>query len=174
MTEAAESARVEPRTNLFVLAAMSAERVSGPVKVRNLSASGALIEGVALPSLGERLILRRGDNFIAGRVVWCEGGKAGLHFESPVRVQDWLPNRRSGQTGIDAAFHGIRSDQAIAPTAGPTIGPFAACDLLQLAEGIDVLAGALVNDPAVVTRLGDKLRALDIASQTLRKLARLG
>ena len=51
--------RREPRTNMFVMATIYADTGSAPVKVRNLSSTGALIEGEVLPPLGATVRLRR-------------------------------------------------------------------------------------------------------------------
>lgn len=45
---------------MFVLATLSSAGASGQVKIRNTSATGALIEGPALPAVGEQLHLSRG------------------------------------------------------------------------------------------------------------------
>lgn len=158
---------------MFVLAAISADRVSGPVRIRNLSPSGALIEGAALPSPGERLVLRRGQNSIGGKVVWCHEGKAGLRFDGRATVGDWLPAGQPGQQRVDETFQQLKSSALAAPAASstPTARPFCASDLRQLARAIDALADDLADDDAVVARHGAKLQALDIAAQTLRKLA---
>ena len=46
---------------MLVLASMAAESVSGPIKIRNMSPEGALIESSALPQVGEHLSLRRAE-----------------------------------------------------------------------------------------------------------------
>ena len=175
MVDAAERARIELRTNVFVLAAISADRVSGAVRIRNLSPSGALIEGAALPLPGEPLVLRRGENSIGGKVVWCHDGKAGLRFDGQATVGDWLPAAQSSQQRVDEAFQGLKSGAAEPPaaSAAPPARPFSPSDLRQLARAIDALADALADDDAVVARHAAKLQTLDIAAQTLRKLAGL-
>src|SRR5687768_8991878 len=99
--------RTLPRTSMFVLASMTAETVSGPVKIRNLSPDGALIEGAALPRLDEHLAIRRGELAATGRVIWCDGGKAGLRFDHYVDVAAWLP-AGPPQQQVDQAFHAIK------------------------------------------------------------------
>ena len=53
--------RRDERTHLFVIGTLYFGRSSAPVRVRNLSATGALIEGTSLPHVGTEIILRRGD-----------------------------------------------------------------------------------------------------------------
>jgi hypothetical protein len=159
---------------MFVLATMSAAQASGPVKIRNMSASGALIEGASLPQAGESITLRRGDKAIAARIVWSEHGRAGLRFAGRATVRDWLPSAQSGQQDVDEAFQAVKSGEVVERMIAPTIGPFTSSDLRQLARAIDALADDLADDAAFISRHGTKLQALDVASQTLRKLASLG
>ena len=168
-------ARSEPRTNMFVMAAISASTASGPVRIRNLSPSGALIEAKALPMPGELVMLRRGEDSISGKVVWTEAGKAGLHFEAKVHVAKWLPGGQSAQQQVDETFQQIKDAAHVSPPA-PRTAPLhsqmpSALDFRRLARAIDALADDLADDPAVVARYGTRLQALDIAGQALRKVA---
>ena len=56
-----DCARVEPRTNMFVMAALVTGHTRETVKVRNMSASGALVEGPTLPNPGTPCLLNRGE-----------------------------------------------------------------------------------------------------------------
>lgn len=159
---------------MFVLASMDAPAVSGPIKIRNMSLSGALVEGDALPGVGEHLRLRRGELTVSGRIAWRDAGKAGLRFEQDVEVSRWLPTAGGGQQKVDRAFHDLKSGAAepapvpAAPSAAP---PTAREDALKVAEALDALADALSEDAAVVTKHASRLQSLDIASQFLRRLA---
>lgn len=51
-----------------------------PVIVRNLSCSGAMIEGSNLPALNRTALLKRGRIEALGTVVWQEGGRCGFQF----------------------------------------------------------------------------------------------
>ena len=78
------------RTHLFVAARLSFASGSSPVHLRNMSPSGALIEGPVLPSRGEPATLRRGSLEVIVKVVWTTGRKAGVSFLYPVHVADWM------------------------------------------------------------------------------------
>ncbi|HEX9947586.1 MAG TPA: hypothetical protein VGA98_08605, partial [Allosphingosinicella sp.] len=52
--------RVAPRTNLLLAATAEVGGRSLPVRIRNLSETGALIEGAGLPDAGMSLVLARG------------------------------------------------------------------------------------------------------------------
>ncbi len=158
---------------MFVLASMTAETVSGPVKIRNMSPDGALIEGAALPRVGEQLSLRRGELVAAGRVVWCQGGRAGLRFDHYVDVTTWLP-AGGRQQQVDQAVHLIKNGLANVvplPVAPAGTSPIDKSDLLDAATALDALADALAEDAGVIASHSTRLQALDIASQMLRRCA---
>ena len=50
------------------------------VKLRNLSAEGALVEGDKLPIEGASIQFRKGDLSMAGTVAWVKGRQAGINF----------------------------------------------------------------------------------------------
>lgn len=79
------------RTHLFLVASVTCGRASVAVRVRNLSASGALIEAASLPPVGSLIALCRGELEAFGTIVWAEFGKAGLTFTDLVDVSAWLP-----------------------------------------------------------------------------------
>lgn len=158
---------------MFVLATISGESASGPVRIRNLSACGALIEGASLPNVGDRVELRRGSGFVCGEVVWCSDGRAGLRFDGRVEVGEWMPGGHAGQQCVDRIVHQVKSDTI--PPSAPILPEqdfaLAPMQLRKLAREIDALADELADDGTVVAKLAAKLQALDIASQVLRKLA---
>jgi hypothetical protein len=61
-----------------------------PVKLRNLSETGALIEGDRLPPEGDEICFRRGNLQLKSCVVWVEGKFAGLRFATPLKREDLL------------------------------------------------------------------------------------
>lgn len=58
--------RAETRTHLFVVAMLSAGTAMTPVHIRNLSTSGALIEGSALSAVGAAVTIRRASLSVQG------------------------------------------------------------------------------------------------------------
>lgn len=175
-----ETQRAHPRTSMFVLASMAAGSASGPVKIRNMSPSGALIEGGALPHVGEHLSIRRGDLAVAGRIVWRLDGRAGLQFDGEVDVTDWMPAGGSRQQKVEQTFQELKT-AAVAPAAPAPVAPpppsrlgpspIERLDLLETADALDALADFLAEDAEMIARLSTKLQTLDIASQLLRRCA---
>lgn len=167
----------EPRTNVFVMTAIYGEAGSTPVKVRNVSPGGALIEGAVIPPPGSRVRLCRGSLSVTAEIAWSENGRAGLHFESAVGVADWLPGGRAmrHQQCVDEMIQQVRASPFVPIPPDDCRGfqpsKVTAVELGRLTEAIESLAEDLVGDPAVMKRHMLKLQALDLAAQTLRKLA---
>jgi hypothetical protein len=171
-------ARREPRTNMFVMATIYADTGSAPVKVRNLSSSGALVEGGVLPPPGATFRLCRGSLNITGEVVWSRDGRAGLRFASGVSVADWLPRGKATapQQRVDDIVQYAKASlipTSISPEDCPIFetNKLSSLDMTRLRQAIESLAEDLANDPLIVERHASKLQTLDIAAQALRKLA---
>jgi len=169
--------RLATRTNLFVMAAIFAGLGSEPVKVRNLSSDGALIEGAALPQPGTQVRLCRADLNVEGEIVWCRDGRAGLRFNAPVAVADWLPQgaAKASQQRVDNLVQQFKtSGVAWAPSAALDEVPgkdISVTELNFLRTAIESLAEDLAADAAIVERHSSKLQTLDIVAQALGKIA---
>jgi len=77
-----------------VLLAATIEVVGAPVpvKLRNLSEEGALIEGDRLPLEGSTTFFQRNELRLKGRVVWVAGRYAGVAFDEPLKPEQVLRN----------------------------------------------------------------------------------
>lgn len=167
------NSRIEQRTNLFVLAALSSASASGQVRIRNMSPNGALIEGPVLPAVGEHLHLSRGASSIEGHIMWCRDGKAGVRFSARIDVGAWTPGGNTAQQSVDRVVQQVKTGAGPLGADERSISQgLGSSDLERLAKAVDALADALADDPATVARLGAKLLTLDVASQVLRKLSR--
>jgi len=172
-----DCSRRAPRTNMFVIADLASTTASGKVKIRNMSASGAMIEGPALPPSSAHCRIRRGGLELEGEVVWVAGNRAGIRFDGTAHVADWLPNGGRTQSDVDRAVaeakNGCATHQASEPRQpAPLISrPVDADQAAEVADQLERLADALSGDAEVVMRHMNRLQALDLAVQTLRKLA---
>lgn len=173
--------RGEDRRNLFVAATLYGPAGQEPVRIRNLSRHGSLIEGRILPEEGTRVRLSRGSLSVAGTLVWRRDGRGGLRFESTVSVDDWLPRGAAaaagvspGQQQVDETVHRIRLGtlRAAAPAGG---NGDALADLAgQLAEvrlALNAAAQALAEDQAVAMAHPAALQAIDIGVHKLERIA---
>lgn len=163
--------RIERRSNIFVMAALYADgRPITPVRLRNISRTGALIEAAVLPAPGSCVRLTRASLSASGTLLWVRGSKGGIQFESPVAVGEWLPQGRRGfgQQFVDELFHqkrlgGVRVfDEGAAGLAD---------ELLGLRAALERTAEDLALDGAVAARHLASLQAIDLVGQALAKLA---
>lgn len=161
--------RAEPRTNLFVAATIATDAMSGPVRLRNISPSGAKVEAAELPGVGARVRLRRGSLSVTGVVGWRDGKAMGMRFDRPTDVQQWLPSGQSSQQQVDSVVKSIRQGLYPAPTPAPARNS-ESYELLSIADLLEGLGDTLSEDPAVVEKYFAKLQVLDIATQKLRQI----
>lgn len=168
-------ARRESRTSLFVMAALYSDAGSWPVKVRDLSSAGALIEGGTIPPPGTNIRLCRGSQSILGQIVWSRSERAGVRFETSVSVNEWLPGNRASrpQQRVDDLVQQIKSSSVETPVHPQNMksAEVSAAELTRLRIAVESLAEDLSADPDVVRRHMAKLQTLDLTAQMLRKLA---
>lgn len=180
--------RREPRTNMFVIATLASAEATNTVKVRNMSSSGAMIEGPALPAIGTPCVLNRTGLELRGEIVWSFNGRAGIRFDGTAQVSQWLPNGARTQSDVDRAVQDAKASVGggsfgVAAPAQPVPKPppaplisnaVDAAQAADIADRLEDLADDLAGDPNVIARHMHKLQALDLAIQTLRKLATQG
>jgi len=63
-----------------------------PVKLRNLSEQGALVEGDRLPLEGSTTYFERNELRLKGRVIWVQGKYAGVGFDETLKPEQVLRN----------------------------------------------------------------------------------
>ncbi len=124
------------RTNLFIAAVLEIGSASLPVTARNLSESGALIEGQALPPAGSAIRLVRGSLAAAGSMAWVHDRRGGLKLTDPIPIALWMAKPGNvGQADIDAAVRRIKAGQAVAaPAVSPAAVPSLADSLRELEQ----------------------------------------
>ena len=77
--------RRERRDSLFLQAQLRLGSVELPVKVRNLSSGGAMIEGALRATKGAAVSLNlRNIGWIEGDVAWVEGNRCGVAFRDQI------------------------------------------------------------------------------------------
>lgn len=168
------NSRSEERLNMFVMATLYATTGSAPVKVRNMSSLGALVEGPMMPAVDTVVALRRGSLSVAGRVAWREEGRCGLRFDCPTCVDEWLP-KKVPQSRVDQLVEQTKSGltgHAPGLLHEWSPGPRSVTDLelKNLRNALHALADDLAEDPVVLERHASKLQALDLAAQILARL----
>ena len=161
--------RLEMRSNIFVMAALYSEgRQAAPVRVRNLSRTGALVESSLLPSAGTQVRLSRASFEIVATIMWVDGSKAGLQFSSPIALAEWLPQgkRGIGQQFADELFHQKRLRSGKSPASGQLFDT-----LLELKHSLERSGEELALDSDVAASHHAALQTIDAVAQTLASLA---
>lgn len=182
--EAAKPPRAE-RKALMLSATIEAGPLKAPVRIRNLSESGAMIEGVTLPPVGSATTLQRNEIEIGGSVVWQSGRRAGIHFNGSVSVEEWIagvkkpPEAMRGQTRVDAIQAAARAGQPVVESTPvertaraevTEIDTAIADEIAYVLRMLETVASELADDPLMISRHGAALQSFDIACQILGQL----
>lgn len=78
------------RSPVLLTANIEVDGAPVPVKLRNLSEQGALIEGEKIPPEGSATIFERKELRLKGRVIWVQGRYAGVAFDRPLKPDEVL------------------------------------------------------------------------------------
>lgn len=162
------------RTNLFLAATLLwAEVGSVPVKVRDLSPTGAMVEGPALPPPGSTVRLARGALAISATVMWNSGARCGIAFGGIVSVKQWMsPPVNGEQQRVDDAISRLRGGALrLAEPARPPAPLSVPAELELVARLVTQLGEALAEDEGVLSRHGLQLQKIDIVLQLLEATA---
>lgn len=177
----AGNARRQPRSSMFLTAVILVGREQSPVKVRNMSPSGAMVETTVDASPGTNVKLVRGRLVAEGSIVWTSGNRHGVKFDVEVSVQEWLAGpAKAEQNRIDDIVSLIKAGRVVPQVDGaePPISAEgrqsneqSAIDLEAVVNLIQDLEEDLASSPETLMRHQVKLQNLDIAMQMLRAVA---
>lgn len=90
MGNSSEDDRRFDRATVIFVAMIEHDDCTIPVKVSNVSASGALVVGGGLPPQGARIIFRRNEVAVEARISWTDGHLAGVEFCEVLPVEELL------------------------------------------------------------------------------------
>jgi len=164
-----EEQRSRGRSNVFLTATLDCGSRTTPVRIRNVSARGALVDGVGLPAAGSRVTLLRGRLSAVGEIAWESDDQGGLKFDNDIDVASWVQRLgHSGQQRVDGVIAALRSgevprnlkDEAAARDSLPVIS-----------AALDQICERLATHPGLATELGEELLKLDVIAQSLRRIA---
>jgi hypothetical protein len=159
------------RANVFLTAILDASGVTYAVRVRNISVTGALIDGDQLPPNGASVRLSRGQLEACGEVAWEDGDYRGLRFSSPVDVQAWVKKvGHNGQREVDQKLALLRQPGRKNPIALVVDDRSSADTPHRVSVDLDSLCEELAACPRMSVEFGEQLIRIDTIAQRLRKI----
>jgi hypothetical protein len=81
---------VQHRSRVMLAATIVTSGFSAEVRIRNLSRSGALVEGDAMPEAGATVEILRNLHSARAQVVWSKPNRCGVKFDEPVVIEEWV------------------------------------------------------------------------------------
>jgi hypothetical protein len=136
--------------------------------VRNLSPSGALLDGGSLPAPGAKVRLLRGALSAHGEIAWQSGEQAGVRFAEPIGVAEWVKRvGHPGQQRVDEAIAALRGRDPVARSGDKPAAP----SLDGIAAEIHAICERLAGSSSMTVELAEELVKLDTLAQAIRRLA---
>jgi hypothetical protein len=173
-----EPNRAQTRSSLFLAAVLRSGSQQSPVKVRNMSLNGAMIESPFTPPVGAVVQLIRGSLRADGKVMWSSSDRCGLRFDKEIAIKQWLaPPSKAQQERVDEIVSLVRAgavpatlsahDRARAPREEELID-----GLNEVVRLLEDLENDLCTSQESLARHGPKLQNLDIALQMIKAVVR--
>ena len=158
--------RGEGRANVFLSAVLNTGTQALPVRIRNISPHGALIDGPSIPAARVQVLLVRGGLSAAGQIAWREKDQAGISFDETVETSAWVARvGHPGQQRVDDIVAAIkRSDPHLQNSVEDEQS------LKELSATLDEICERLGALPEITTALGEELVRLDAVAQSLRRI----
>jgi hypothetical protein len=164
--------RANERSNVFLTATLHFGAQSFAVRIRNLSAGGALLDGSKLPGEGAKVHLRRAHLAAAAEIVWQMQELRGLRFSAEIDVHEWMRQREHvGQQRVDRVVDALRrtgvqteSMQGLAEDTPPH------ADLESLCIALAQISERLANSPALTDAIAEEVLRLEAIILSLRQL----
>jgi hypothetical protein len=155
--------RSDGRTNVFLSATLSSGAATFPVRIRNVSAQGALIDGSELPATGETVRLARGSLSVVGVIAWQSCGHCGVSFGQEIDVDTWAKRAGTiGQKRVDQVIEAVRGGMTVNES------PSKKQSLQEISEALDRICDRLADSSNISVELAEEILQLDVLAQSLR------
>lgn len=179
LQDRASDARGEQRLSLYLAASLYCDGVSHAVKIRNISAAGALLDSTAAFTVGALVQLVRGPLIVHALVAWTTDQRCGIKFSGTIDVQRWCePPSNPEQDRVDEIVRVVKAGAVPLPVPMPGDSPAAAegfsTDLRRVAQLLGQLEDRLASDCIIVAQYPTELQNLDIAMQLTHALEAIG
>ena len=176
----------EARKSFMLAATLEESGVGVPVRIRNMSTRGALIDGDYLPSPGATIELARLAMRVTGTVVWRQHGRCGVKLGTDVRPDEWVAGVRKGavaahlgQTRVDEIQAALRHGTAMSASPAESVvrvidrdklDARIASEIAAATRALDAALDELSENPEVLARHQQALQSIDIACAILALL----
>ena len=161
--------RLEARSYVFLGASLHTGAKAIPVRVRNLSKRGAMLDGPNLPAAGSRVRLMRAGLSATASIYWAGKNLAGIRFDSLIDVEPWVQSIvHAGQQRVDQTIATLRSAGKL-PDKQSDVDE--RLSLPMISEMLDQICESLASAPTMTVEFGEELVKLDTLAQSLRRLA---
>jgi hypothetical protein len=158
--------RANARSNVFLSATLLASGKSLPVRVRNISSTGALIDGQTFPAEGSIVQLRRGSLTADGQIVWLSEDQCGVRFATEVDVDKWVKRPgHSGQERVDNIVNLVQRGRS----PGSDMMGSSDDSLSAIGLALSQICDRLSASATMVADFPEELLALDSIAQRLRQ-----
>lgn len=162
--------RSHGRSNVFLTAVLDSGSTREPVRIRNLSHSGALVEASNLPPVGAGVCLIRGNLTARGTLAWADSGNGGISFAAPIDVAAWVKRvGHGGQQRVDGLVAALRSS---APVPDNLQSGGSLDSLAEISVAIDQVCENVATRGSLSVELGEELLKLDAIAAALRRIAK--
>ena len=159
--------RIASRSNVFLAATLHARDKALPIRIRNLSDYGAMLEGAGLPGEGEKVQLQRGSLSACAEIAWQRDQFRGVWFDEPIDVAFWVKAvGHSGQRRVDMVLSALRQGTRHPEPLRPDRSPDA---LTSLGKELHEICERLAALPNMSVQLAEELLRLDGVAQSLMK-----
>ena len=164
--------RSDPRSNVFLTAVLCAGGARTNVRIRNLSAHGALLEGSGLPAEGAVVQIRRGSLSAAGDIAWSRDQHCGLRFASNIEVGAWIGRAGPiGQQRIDAAIADFRREPTRPMSFAVLPGDLRRSDINSLSGEILRICERMVCLPELSVEIAEHILKIEAAARAIEASA---
>lgn len=159
--------RSQSRSNVFLAATLFVGAAALPVRVRNMSRHGALLDGGSLPPAGARIRLVRGELSADGEIAWQHDSQAGISFSGEIDVGVWVKKiGHAGQQRVDDTIAALRRNQSLPANTAPQ-----SPSLARIGLELQAICERLAGSPTITIEFGEDLVKLDTLAQTLQQFA---
>lgn len=163
----AANARAAARSNVFLAATVIAAGRSYPVRVRNISQGGALIEGADLPQEGSAVVLRRGSLSTPADIAWRDPNQCGVRFSTSIEVAEWV--RRIGHAGQEQVDTLVMLARRPMLSREPSDFYSSGDSICAISEDLSRTCDRLADDAKFVEGQREEFLQLDAIAQRLRQ-----